>query len=205
MLMPNIAAIAASSALSGLQSLLGGAKPSDAFAPPSTGQNVPTGAANSSTTTPSATPSSQFSSSLLSTLIAAQSTASRASSTAGKLVSTFDGDSSGSLSLAEVQQALGGGGGAQGANAASATNASAISQAFAKIDTNGDGQLSQSELATALQSLQQDGQASGAHHHHHHHPDVAQASTTAGSGAAATSGASSGGAAVGAGAVSVTA
>ncbi|MBF0563460.1 MAG: EF-hand domain-containing protein [Alphaproteobacteria bacterium] len=40
-------------------------------------------------------------------------------------------------------------------------------QAFAKLDTNGDGTISQSEAQSALQTVQQAPQGHHGHHHHH--------------------------------------
>jgi hypothetical protein len=78
-----------------------------------------------------------------------------------------------------IQAVNPGGDGVSLQQVASATGQStdALSSAFSAIDTNGDGQLSQSELTSALTNLLQQTQgdasesfgAVGGHHHHHHH------------------------------------
>ncbi len=99
------------------------------------------------------------------------------SDVANQMISQMDTDGDGSLSLSEVQNALGGSSGATssgGATSGSTSTATVstmdgLSSAFASVDTNGDGQLSQSELTNALNQLQGSGQAQGHHGHHHHH------------------------------------
>jgi hypothetical protein len=84
---------------------------------------------------------------------------------------------------------------------ASATgeSTSQLSGAFSAIDTNGDGQLSQSELATALTNALQNAQGSGEpggvgsprHHHHHHGGGESQlAANSTGDSSSASSGGS---------------
>jgi hypothetical protein len=54
----------------------------------------------------------------------------------------------------------------------------ALNSAFSALDTNGDGQLSQSELTSALTNLLQTAQGDAVgwfgHHHHHHHGGASQ-------------------------------
>lgn len=128
---------------------------------PSSGQNTQTctqAAASLSST--GGTGSALLSSSALSWLINAQ----QASPTgqANAIIQSVGGGSS-SLSLQQVASATG-------------QSTDAIQAAFASIDTNGDGQISASELATALSQAEQQGQVSvpsfGHHHHHHHHGGV---------------------------------
>jgi hypothetical protein len=174
----------------------------------STGQTAPTSGQDSTSTTSAASsaastttgqttpttssPQSLLGSSVLATLIGAQEQSSSqpteatlANDIAGKIISALDGgSSSGALSLNQVAGAV---------SQASGTTVtpSSISAAFNQLDTNGDGQLSQSELATALETLaqtqqtqhaQQSQQANGtepAHHRHHHHGADASPSSSA--------------------------
>jgi hypothetical protein len=88
-----------------------------------------------------------------------------------------------SLSLSQVETAL------TGSSASSPAN-TALASAFSQLDTNGDGQLSASELAAGVEALQQaDG---GGHHHHHHHHAEASSSTDATASTTATTSAASG-------------
>jgi Ca2+-binding EF-hand superfamily protein len=135
------------------------------------GQDLPGDATPTTTPTTTATPppptsspnAAQFASDTLASLLSAQQAPS-ASSVAQQVISAADTSGDGTLSLGEVETAIGG-------DTASGTNAA--SQAFAQIDTNGDGQISQSELTNALsaQDAAQNGTQGpqGAHHHHHHH------------------------------------
>jgi Ca2+-binding EF-hand superfamily protein len=105
---------------------------------------------------PSGGPSSQFSSGTLSALIAFQAQPPLASNLASEILGGTDTDQNGALSLDEVSKAL--------SSSRSSSSASAIQTAFARMDTNTDGQLDSDELATALQQMQQ---GHGRHHHHH--------------------------------------
>lgn len=136
---------------------------------------------------PDAAGSDRFSTDTLSSLMQAQEQPS-ASDAASKLISGSDADGSGTLSLAEITQALSGGA-STAASAVSSGASSSLADAFSKLDTNGDGQLDQSEVAAGLQKM------GGAHHggHHHHHGAYAQAASAtdaATSAAAATPAAS---------------
>ena len=145
----------------------------------------PTGAAQTGSTA-----STQFSTETLAALLQAQQPQTDpATSIANQLITDLGGGTSGSLSLSQVETALTGSSGASSAN-------TAVAAEFAKLDTNGDGQLSSSELASGLQALQQAQQSSGGHHHHHHHVEAsssdagAAASTASASPTTATPGAS---------------
>jgi len=143
----------------------------------------------SSTTSTSAanapsTPSTQFAPDLLSALLSTQSAPPSADSVASGLISQLDSNSDGSLSLAEVTQAMTGQGNSTGTASTQATDSGAVStqatasnavaSAFAKLDTNGDGQLSSSELAAAITSLNQEASSVSGHHRHHHQADATQ-------------------------------
>jgi Ca2+-binding EF-hand superfamily protein len=168
--------------------------------PASAGQDLPstdaTGTASTSTTQmagqlsggPSAT---QFVSNTLASLLSAQEAPTSASSIASQIMSVADTNGDGSLSLSEVENALGmstasGTDSTSGANSASGTDSSsgadALAQAFAQIDTNGDGEISQQELTNALaaQNGSQGAQGAqgvhGAHHGGHHHHGASGAS-----------------------------
>ena len=141
-----------------------------------------------------------FSSDTLAGLMQAQEQPTTASDAAAKLISGADTDGSGTLSLAEIEQALDGSSSSTDASAstssttsASTDASSALQAAFAKLDTNGDGQLSQDEIASGLQKM------GGRHGHHHHHGAYAAAvsatdatSTTASTAATATAGSDTG-------------
>ncbi|MFA5214566.1 EF-hand domain-containing protein [Sulfuricurvum sp.] len=93
------------------------------------------------------------------------------SSMAQQFMSTMDTNKSGSVDKAEFSQAAQAL--AQNANNSSSSN---VNAAFAKIDTNGDGQISSDEMMAALK--QASTQTQGKHHHgHHHHSSDASAST----------------------------
>jgi Ca2+-binding EF-hand superfamily protein len=79
--------------------------------------------------------------------------------------------SNGEISLSQIENALG---------ATSSSQIADLTQAFNQIDTNGDGELSQSELTAAITQQQQDQQASGVGgmHHHHHHGGGGQVTST---------------------------
>jgi Ca2+-binding EF-hand superfamily protein len=140
---------------------------------PPTGQDLPGDSAAPadgppSAPTPPANPpdASQFAQATLASLLDTQQQPTSAD-IAQKVISAVDADGDGALSLAEVEKALG----------QDTTNGdTGLSQAFAKLDTNGDGKLSQDELASAIDAQNSaSGSASGVHHHrHHHHAQQAQ-------------------------------
>ena len=115
---------------------------------------------------------------MMATLISAQSEGSLADKAASSLIGALDGDKSGSLSLTEVQSALLGEAPAAGASDAASSVSARIAQGFAKLDTNGDGQLGADELASAMRTLEQRAASSVGRHHHHHHSDTQQAAVT---------------------------
>ena len=129
------------------------------------------------------TPSDMFSGSTLSALTSAQEGGASYwrqqidSDVANQMISQLDTDGDGSLSLSEVQNALGGSSGTTssgGATSGSTSTATVstmdgLSSAFASLDTNGDGKLSADELTNALNQMQGSGQAQAHHGHHHHH------------------------------------
>ncbi len=144
--------------------------------PPAAGQDLPgdaataTSAASASTPT-GATSADQFATDTLSSLLSAQEAPPSSADLASQVMSAVDSNGDGSLSLSEIETALG----ADTSTGAEASPiASAISQAFSQIDTNGDGEISSSELTSALdaqnqaQGAQQQQGPQGAHHHHHH-------------------------------------
>jgi len=148
---------------------------------PPGGQDLPgasaegTAATTAGTTPPTPTPTppaggpsaAQFVSHTLASLLSAQEAPPTSAGVAGKIIGVADGDGDGTLSLNEVETALG---------ADTTSGADALSQAFSGIDTNGDGQLSASELTTALDARKA---AQGAHHGHHaHHAHQAAASSS---------------------------
>jgi Ca2+-binding EF-hand superfamily protein len=95
---------------------------------------------------------------------------------ASKVISAADTNGDGSLSLGEIETAI-------GADTTSSSSADALSQAFASIDTNGDGQVSADELTNALDAQNasksaQAGGPQGAHHHHHAHGSGGPPSST---------------------------
>ena len=95
---------------------------------------------------------------------------------ANSMISQLDSNGDGSLSLSEIQNALGGSSSA-GSSTSASTSSNTVSTldglagAFAAVDANGDGELSADELTNALGQLGQ-GQGQGGvhgHHGHHHH------------------------------------
>lgn len=104
---------------------------------------------------------SQLADRTLSTLVDLQASPPSASDVASTLLGAFDADQNGSLSLDEVQTAL--------AKMGDTADASKVKDAFAKLDANGDGQLSADELATAIQAHQKAGHAHHGHHGHRAH------------------------------------
>jgi Ca2+-binding EF-hand superfamily protein len=135
------------------------------------GQDVPAGDATSAATASSPTQpaggssAAQFTSDTLSSLLSAQEAPPSSSDVAAKVISTADTNGDGSLSLDEIEKALG---------QDTTSGADALRQAFSKLDTNGDSQISADELTSALDAKKA---AGGAHHGHHaHHAE--QASST---------------------------
>lgn len=133
---------------------------------PPPGQDLPGAASTASTdstaqtapTPPTNGPSgAQFATQTLASLLTTQQAPPSASDIAQKVISAVDSDGDGSLSLDEVEKALG---------QDTTSGSGALSQAFGQLDTNGDGKLSQDELASAISAHVS---ASNAHHHHHHH------------------------------------
>lgn len=135
------------------------------------GQNLP-GAATTTPAAPAAATaqtttlsSAQFASDTLSSLLSAQEAPASSANVAAQVIGAADTNGDGSLSLSEVQQAIGGD---------TTSGSSSLSQAFSQIDTNGDGQISASELTNALsaqnaaQNAGGSSQAQAAHRHHHH-------------------------------------
>ncbi|HEY4031880.1 MAG TPA: hypothetical protein VGM25_16160, partial [Caulobacteraceae bacterium] len=128
------------------------------------------------------TPADMFSSSTLGALTSAQENGGdwrqqMDSDLAGQMVGQLDGNGDGTLSLSEVENALGvssgtATGGADGADANGASSSTAaqdgVSAAFTQIDANGDGQLSADELTNALNQAQAPVHRGGGGHHHHH-------------------------------------
>jgi hypothetical protein len=193
----NISNLSVASLFQQMQSMASGAFAGASFGAQMTGQNLPTiGASGSSSSSSlassplSATPSSQFASNILSALLAAQQAPPSAQTLAGQVISAINPGGNGSLSLGQVEQAL------TGSSATTSPQQLSIANAFGQLDANGDGSLSQTELATALQSLQQSDplQGAGGHHHHHHHHMQAESapdSTSATSSTASTASTSS--------------
>ncbi len=139
--------------------------------------------AGSASTPTSGAASSQFATETLSALLQAQSGQTNpATAIADQVINTLNPGGT-SLSLSQVETAL------TGSSASSPAN-TALASAFSQLDTNGDGQLSASELAAGVEALQQaDG---GGHHHHHHHHAEASSSTDATASTTATTSAASG-------------
>ncbi len=95
---------------------------------------------------------------------------------AQQIIDQLDTSGSGALSLSDIQSALGTTSGATSSTAtgaaspttapvtagstSSTSSGSTLAQGFAKLDTNSDGQISLSELSTAIQSFRQAQQAS---------------------------------------------
>jgi len=167
-----------------LQSAASGNSTSSSFGVQLTGQNLPTVSSSLAPAPLSATPSSQFASGILSALMAAQQSQPSDQTVAGQIVSAINPNGNGSLSLSQVEQSL------TGSSATTSPQQQSIANAFAQLDTNGDGSLSQGELANALQSLQQDdptqgatGVGGGRHHHHHMQAESATDATSTSSSA----------------------
>jgi len=152
------------------------------LAPTSPGRTCPRSAAGATSSVASSpltlAPSSQFSSGVLSALLAAQA-APTPQTEAANIIASLNPGGDGTLSLGQVEQAL------TGSSSTTSPQQLAIANAFSSL-TGGSGALTQQELASALQSLQQNAPAAGfgGHHHHHHHLDASigndgSASTTA--------------------------
>jgi hypothetical protein len=159
-----------------LQASASGNSTSSSFGVQLTGQNLPTLSSSLAPTALSATPSSQFASNILSALMSAQTQPSD-QTIAGKIISAINPNGNGSLDLSQVEQAL------TGSSATTSAQQQSIASAFAQLDTNADGSLSQGELANALQTLQQDDgpqatDGAGGHHHHHHPMQAGSTSAT---------------------------
>lgn len=73
-------------------------------------------------------------------------------------VADADGDNDGSVAGSQAT------GASSGAAATSSSSGQGIDKLFAKLDSNGDGSISQDELKAGLQAMRQHG-----HHGHHHH------------------------------------
>lgn len=165
----TISAISGSAAASALQQLLSFLPSSSVSGGQSGGQNQPgpaNGAGGGAPPGPppgpppsGGGPGSQFSGVTLSQLLSSQtgesstSTASATSlsswsdSTASQLVTQLGG-SNGEVSLSQIESALG----LSSADSSDASSISSLTTAFDQLDTNGDGELSTDELASALQS-----------------------------------------------------
>jgi Ca2+-binding EF-hand superfamily protein len=121
-------------------------------------------AATPSAPQPTSSPSSaQFATNTLASLLSAQEAPPSSADIAAKIIGVADTNSDGSLSLGEVEKALGAD---TTTGADSSSGANALGQAFSSIDTNGDGQISADELTNALDAQKA---AHGAHHGHHAH------------------------------------
>ena len=138
------------------------------------GQDLPSPNATATTTTgaPTSQPTSapnanQFVSDTLASLLSAQEAPPSAADVAGEIIKVADTNGDGSLSLSEVEAALGQSTGADSTSGSdTAPGADALAQAFNKIDANGDGQVSDQELTDALLAVLG---LQGAHHGRHHH------------------------------------
>lgn len=127
-------------------------------------------------------PSQKFSASVLQTLLSAQTTQSAppsATDFANALIKGLDQNSDESLSLSEVQQALKGlKSQTSQTSSSSASSNDPLTQAFAALDTDGDGQLSAAELTAGLEKLAKDQSAESAlaphRRHPHHHAEASQ-------------------------------
>lgn len=116
------------------------------------------GSSTSGSSPAPSTPSTQFASDTLSALIGTQTQSGGWASNEASNILSADG-SNGEISLAQVTSAM--------QSMGSTDSTSQITSAFNQMDTNGDGELSQSELTSALQQMQQSQGGGGGHHHHH--------------------------------------
>ena len=116
----------------------------------------------------------QFASKTLSSLLSTQEAPPSSSHIAGKVIGAADTNGDGSLSLEEVEKALG-----QDTTSGADAPQDALGQAFAKVDTDGDGQISDSELTSALDARKAAGGAQHAHHGHHAHHAAASSTDLA--------------------------
>jgi Ca2+-binding EF-hand superfamily protein len=131
------------------------------------GQDLPgaasttTTATTTTTTTPTSSPNAaQFTADTLASLLSAQEAPPSSAEVAGKIIGVADTNGDGSLSLSEVEKALG---------ADTTSGADALGKAFSSLDTNGDGQISADELTTALAAQKGAQGAEGPHHGRHAH------------------------------------
>ena len=84
------------------------------------------------------------------------------SAIAQQLMSTMDTNKSGSVDKAEFSQA------AQAlAKNANNSSSSSVDNAFAKMDTNGDGQITSDEMMSAMKQATSQNATQQTHHHHH--------------------------------------
>ncbi len=146
----QISSVASSSAASALQKLLASIKAQSAE---TTGQDVPGGAQGAERPSgpppggpppgppPSGGASSQFASSTLASLLDAQEDDGTTSDIAGLITDSLDTNGDGTLSLDEIDRALG-------------DSKTDRTSAFAKLDVSGDGQLDVAELTKALDTFQ---------------------------------------------------
>ena len=131
------------------------------------GQDATSDAGTAAGPPPSGGASAQFAGATLTSLLSLQQSPPTSTDIANQVIQGADGDGDGALSLAEVEQAVNGG-------AASTDGNSRIAAAFAKLDANGDGQLSADELASAIDAAKT---TQAAHHHHGHHRHGAGSAT----------------------------
>lgn len=104
-------------------------------------------------------PGARFASQTLAALLDSQQSPPTSAEIAQKVIGAADGDGDGSLSLDEVEKALG---------QDTTSGSDALSQAFGKLDTDGDGKLSAAELASAIDTRAGSGVHHGRHGHHAH-------------------------------------
>lgn len=134
---------------------------------------------------PGSTPADMFSGQTLGALTSAQEGSGgwRQQMDAGlanQMIGQLDSDGDGSLSLSEIENALGTTSTTNGGNSTSSTDAQdGLSAAFAAVDANGDGQLSSDELTNALGQMQTQHAHGHGHHHHGGAPPDALASDSA--------------------------
>jgi Ca2+-binding EF-hand superfamily protein len=84
-----------------------------------------------------------------------------ASSLASQLISALGDSKTGEISLSEFETGVASALGVSSSSGLTSSQTTAVTDAFNAIDANGDGELSQSELATAIQDLQQGGPPEG--------------------------------------------
>jgi|GEM_PF-1891537 len=104
------------------------------------------------------------------------------SAIAQQLMTTMDTNKSGTLDKAEFSQA------AQALSKSSGkTDTSGVDAAFAKMDANGDGQISSDEMMAAIKQATTQAQTQKPHHHHHQASESATDGTQANSSTQASS------------------